>query len=136
MSCQQIRDMLSDCTALDEKIHEQYIYLNELAAAMQNFIKENAMHPQSDDFYNKELAAYEKKKADGEAKLNELQSKKASRLSRKELLDGLIRTLETADMTLPKFDEKLCRFMVESVTVGADSKLTFRLRNGLEITVE
>ena len=103
---------------------------------MQNFINENAMHPQSDDFYNKELAAYEKKKSDSEAKLNELQSKKASRLFRKELLDGLIRTLETADMTLPNFDEKLWLLMVESVTVGSDGKLTFRLHNGLEITVE
>lgn len=135
MSCQQIRNMLSDCTALDEKIHGQYVYLNKLAAAMQNFIKENAMHPQSDDFYNKELAAYEKKKNDGEAKLNELQSKKVSRLSRKELLDGLIRTLETANMTLPKFDEKLWRFMVESVTVHTDGKLTFALRNSMEIEV-
>ncbi len=135
MSCQQIRDMLSDCTALDGKIHEQYVYLNELAAAMQNFIKENAMHPQSDDFYNKELAAYEKKKADGEAKLNELQSKKASRLSRKELLDGLIRTLEKTDMTLPTFNEKLWRLMVESVTVHTDGKLTFSIQNGTTIEI-
>ena len=135
MSCQQIRDMLSDCTALDEKIHEQYVYLNKLAAAMQNFIKENAMHPQSDDFYNKELAAYEKKKADGETKLNDLQSKKASRLSRKELLDGLIRTLEKTDMTLPTFNEKLWRLMVESVTVHTDGKLTFSIQNGTTIEI-
>ncbi len=30
--------MLSDCTALDEKINVQYQYLNELTAAMQTFI--------------------------------------------------------------------------------------------------
>lgn len=50
-SCREIVVMLSDCTALDKKIKSQYAHLNELAAAMQSFIKENAMHPQSEDFY-------------------------------------------------------------------------------------
>ena len=49
-SCQQIVDMLSDTTALDRKIEEQYIYLNGLAASMQQFIRENAMHPQRGRF--------------------------------------------------------------------------------------
>ncbi len=57
-SCRQIRDMLSDCTALDEKINAQYRYLNELTAAMQVFIKENAMHPQREDFYNQKITIH------------------------------------------------------------------------------
>ena len=134
-SCQQIRDMLSDCAALDRKIEEQYIHLNGLAVAMQSFIKENAMRPQNSDFYNKRMAEYEKKRAEGEAHLKELQGKKASRLSRKELLDGLIRTLEETDMRLPKFDEKLWRLMVTSVTVAADGKLTFTIQNGITVEV-
>ena len=58
--------MLSDCTALDEKINAQYQYLNELTTAMQNFIKENALHPQSEDFYNQKMAEYEQQKSEGE----------------------------------------------------------------------
>ena len=37
-SCRQIVEMLSDTAAIDRKIEEQYIYLNGLAASMQQFI--------------------------------------------------------------------------------------------------
>ena len=134
-SCRQIRDMLSGCTALDEKINAQYQYLNELTAAMQAFIKENALHPQSEDFYNQKMAEYEQQKAEGEKVLKALQSQKASRLSRKDLLDGMIRQLTEQDMTVTAFDEKLWRIMVENVTVGTDGKLIFLFRNGRKIEV-
>ena len=134
-SCQQIRDMLSDCSALDEKINAQRFHLNELAAIMQAFIKENAMRPQSMDFYNQKMEEYEQQKSGVEKMLQDLQSKKAKRLSRKELLDGLIRTLEETDMALPEFDEKLWRLMVVSVTVSTNGKLTFTMQNGTAIEV-
>lgn len=123
--------MLSDYTALDEKINVQFQYLNELTVAMQTFIKENALHPQSDDFYNQKMAEYEHQKSEGEKVL----SKKASRLSQKDLLDGMIRQLTEQDMTITAFDEKLWRIMVENVTVGTDGKLTFLFRNGTKIEV-
>ena len=44
------------------------------------------------------MTEYDKQKSDGEKVLKTLQSKKAARLSRKELLDGLICTLEETDM--------------------------------------
>lgn len=134
-SCRQIKDMLSDCTALDEKINAQYQYLNDLTVAMQNFIKENALHPQSDDFYNEKMAEYEKQKSEGEKILRSLQNKKASRLSRKELLDGMLKQLTEQDLTITAFDEKLWRIMVENVTVGTDGELTFLFRNNMKIEV-
>lgn len=132
-SCREIVMMLSDCMALDKKIEEQYIYLNGLATAMQNFIKENAMHPQSEDFYKEKMAEYGKLKTKGEEVLKDLQSKKVARLSRKELLEGLVHTLEENEILIDRFDEKLWRMMVEKVVVGTDGMLTFTLRNGMEI---
>ncbi len=134
-SCQQIVDMLSDTTALDRKIEEQYIYLNGLAASMQQFIRENAMHPQGEDFYDTKLAEYEKQRAEGETRLKDLQSQKAARLSRKELLEGLIRTMKHEDIVTDTFDGKLLLLLVEKATVDTDGKLTFTLRNGMEIEV-
>ena len=134
-SCRQIVDMLSDTTALDRKIEEQYIYLNGLASAMQQFILENAMHPQGEDFYDTKLAEYEKQRAEGETRLKGLQSQKAARLSRKELLDGLVNALEESGILIDKFDERLWRLMVEKVVVGIEGELTFTLRNGMEIEV-
>ena len=116
-SCRQIVEMLSDTAAIDRKIEEQYIYLNGLAASMQQFILENAMHPQGEDFYDTKLAKYEKQRAEGETRLKDLQSQKAARLSRKELLDGLVQTLEESGILIDKFDERLWRLMVEKVVV-------------------
>ena len=135
ISCQQIVEMLSDTAAIVRKIEEQYIYLNGLAASMQQFIRENAMHPQGEDFYDTKLAEYEKQSAKGETRLKDLQSQKATRLSRKELLDGLAKMLEESGILIDKFDERLWRLMVEKATVDTDGKLTFTLRNVMEIEV-
>ena len=135
VSCRQIVEMLSDTAAIDRKIEAQYIYRNGLAVSMQEFIKENAMQPQGEDFYEKKMAEYNAQKADGEKALQELQDKKAARLSRKVLLDGLIHTIEASDMLTDSFDEKLWRLMVEKATVSTDGKLTFTLPNGMEIEV-
>lgn len=106
-SCRQIVEMLSDTAAIDRKIEDQYIYLNRLASAMQQFIRENAMHPQGEDFYDTKLAEYEKQRAEVETRLKDLQSQKAARLSRKELLDGLVKALEESGILIDKFDERL-----------------------------
>ena len=127
--------MLSDTAAIDRKIEEQYIYLNGLASAMQEFIRENAMHPQGEDFYDTKLAEYEKQRAKGETRLKDLQSQKAARFSRKELLDGLVNALEESGILIDKFDERLWRLMVEKVVVGIEGELTFTLRNGMKIEV-
>ena len=134
-SCRQIVDMLSDTTALDKNIEEQYIQLNGLAAAIQEFIKENAMRPQGKDFYKKRMEEYDKQKAAVESRLKELQSQRAARLSRKELLDGLLKVLKENEILIDSFDERLWRLMVEKVTVDTDGKLTFTLRNDMEIEV-
>ena len=135
ISCQQIVEMLSNTATLDRKIEAQYIYLNELAASMQQFIRENAMHPQGEDFYDKKLAEYNSQKAEAEKVLHDLQDKRAARLSRKELLEGLIRTLSNEGIVTDTFDGKLWLLLVEKATVGTDGKLTFTLRNGMEIEV-
>lgn len=132
-SCRQIVEMLSDTAAIDRKIEEQYIYLNGLAASMQQFIRENAMHPQREDFYDTKLAEYEKQRAKGETRLKDLQSQKAARLSRKELLDRLVKALEESGIMIDKFDERLWRLMVEKVVVEIEGELTFTLRNDMEI---
>ena len=93
------------------------------------------MQPQGEDFYDTKLAEYEKQRAEGETRLKDLQSQKAARLSRKELLDGLVNALEESGILIDKFDERLWQLMVEKATVDTDGKLTFTLRNGMEIEV-
>ena len=133
ISCQQIVEILSNTAALDRKIEAQYIYLNGLAVSMQEFIKENAMKPQDKDFYKKKMAEYNSQKAEAEKVLHDLQDKRTARLSRKELFEGLIRTMSREGIVTDTFDGKLWLLLVEKATLGTDGKLTFTLRNGTEI---
>ena len=119
-SCRQIVEMLSDTAAIDRKIEAQYIYLNGLAVSMQEFIKENAMKPQDEDFYKKKMAEYNSQKAEAEKVLHVLQDKRTARLSRKELLEGLIRTMSREGIVTDTFDGKLWLLLVEKATLGTD----------------
>ena len=134
-SCRQIRDMLSDCTTIDKKIDVLQAKKDELTAVMQDFIRENASKAQNQEIYNQKYSQYEEQMLETEKSIHSLQAKKAERLSRKELLDGVIHEFEISDSVLKTFDEKLWRLMVESVEVDENSKLKFTLRNGMEIEV-
>ena len=81
------------------------------------------------------MAEYNSQKAEAEKVLHDLQGKRAARLSRKELLEGLIRTMKHDDIVVNTFDAKLWLLLVEKATVGTDGKLTFTLRNCMEIEV-
>ena len=78
---------------------------------------------------------YEEKTNTALVELNRLREKKSEQLSRKELLDGMIREIEENDLTVTEFDEKLRRLMVESVVVDENGKMTFKFRNEMEIEV-
>ena len=127
--------MISDTAALDKQINTLQIRADELTAVMQAFIKDNAENAQDQKLYRQRFAEYEKQMNDVESNLQSLQHKKAERLSRKELLLGMISELEKTDMMIHEFDEKLWRLMVEKVVVGVDGELKFTLRNGMEIEV-
>ncbi len=135
-ACQQVRDILSDCTALEKKVDELFVQQNEVNAILQAYIRENATKPQKQDEYNERYNEYAQKSAEIKKAIVAVQAKIAHRLSRKELLDGMVRELESADLALAQFDEKLWRIMVENVTVGLDGEMVFRFRNGMEVTVE
>ncbi|MDD5947945.1 MAG: hypothetical protein PUC41_09180 [Oscillospiraceae bacterium] len=97
--------------------------------------EENAMEAQDEGFYETKMTEYNVQKAEAEKVLHDLQDKRAARLSRKELLEGLIRTIGREGIVTDTFDGKLWLLLVEKATVGTDGKLTFTLRNGMEIEV-
>ena len=135
-ACKQVRDILSDCTAFEKQVTELYTQHDDITKTMQEYIRRNATKPQKQDEYNEQYEKYEQKSYEIKKDISAVQAKIARRLSRKELLDAMMRELETADLTLPQFDEKLWRIMVENVTAGLDGEMLFKFRNGIEVTVK
>ena len=134
-SCREAAEVLCDCTKLDRQIELAINRCNEITETMQAFIRENAAHAQDQKLYDKKFVEYEEKSKVASDELHKLREKKAEQISRKELLDGMIREIEENDLTVTEFDEKLWRLMVESVVVDENGKMTFKFRNEMEIEV-
>lgn len=49
------------------------------------------------------------------------------------LLEVLVQTMSREDIVTDIFDGKLWLLLVEKATMGTDGKLTFTLRNGMEV---
>ena len=134
-SCREAAEVLCDCTKLDRQIELAINRCNEITEIMQAFIRENAAHAQDQKLYDKKFVEYEEKSKVASDELHKLREKKAEQISRKELLDGMIREIEENDLTVTEFDEKLWRLMVESVVVDENRKMTFKFRNEMEMEV-
>ena len=65
--------------------------------------------------------------------LERLEKEKSDRLNRSQVLKRFIRRI-SKESIISNFDPDLWAAVVESVSVGIDGKLTFRFKNGAEIT--
>ena len=125
--------MLTDESELDIKLKALYTELNDLEHSMQAFIKDNAMKPQVKDFYERKLDEYDEKRKKLESDIKNVESRKAKQKSRRELLDTMIRQFEATETTITEFDEKLCRLMVNSITVNEDGSMIFEFCIGEKV---
>lgn len=77
-----------------------FVQQNEVNAILQAYIRENATRPQKQDEYNERYNEYAQKSAEIKKAIAAVQAKTAWRLSRKELLNGMVHELETSDLAL------------------------------------
>ena len=129
-SCKQIRDMLTDKSSTEKTLKKHYEEYNDLDLTIQTFIRENALHPQEKDFYNRKIAEFDEQRSSLEEKIQKLETQKENAFTRREFLNTLIRELEQRNGTLTEFDDKLCRLMVENITVSHDGLVIFTFWNG------
>ena len=55
------------------------------------------------------------------------------RLGKGKTLEGVIREIQTRELAITEFDEKLWLAVIDKVTVGRDGSLTFRFKNGSKV---
>ena len=81
--------------------------------------------------YEELLKRYEK----ANVEYGRIQDEKLHKIGLSQKLESFIKDLENRPASIDYFDETTFRFMVESVKVSRDKKLTFKFRNGKEIEV-
>lgn len=134
--CLLMRQVISDCTALDEdlnSINEEITIVAELVKAC---VKENASTARSQEKYTKKynglLSRYEK----ATTRLAELTAEKERKHNQDREIRLFIEELKKQPLVLEEWDERLWITIVDRATVFRDGRIAFRFKSGIEIDEE
>ena len=105
------------------------------AERLQEAIDENARVAQDQNEYEIRYAELDKRYEELRTERDEITRAIKEKEAKAIRLDEFIRTLGIRDGVLAEFDECLWGCLVESVTIGRRKDMTFRFRDGSEITV-
>ena len=133
-SCRRIYDELMDTAALDKEIEEHLKECEIISELIKRLIGENAAVPMNQDEYLRSYSAYESRFNAETAKVEELKAVRESRLKRAETLSAFMFEVREQDRLVEAFNKKLWLATVDTVIVSRDGKLTFKFKNGKEIT--
>lgn len=134
--CLLIRQVLSDCTALDAEIDNLNEEITVVAELVKACVNDNATSAQSQEEYAKKynglLARYEK----ATMRLAELTAEKERKRDQDREIRLFIEELKKQPLVLEEWDEGLWIAILDRATVFRDGNIVFRFKSGSEIEVE
>ena len=123
---------LTDCTGIDTEIESLLEEIDVVTELTKRCIAENSQTAQNQEEYiarcNRFVERYEKAKA----QLEQLRTTKAAREAQAEAIGALMFEVQELD-ALTEFDEKLWLIIIDTVTVHADGRMTFKFHGSIEI---
>ena len=134
-SCQQVIELLSDCSAIDSEMSEIQEQLFQNEQKIRALITENMKNPIKLDEYTEKYNILDAERNKMKKQMLHLQKQKEKRLSRREFLKDMISEVAGGKLDISFFNESAWKILIQSVTVLEDGKLVFRFQNDVEITV-
>ena len=134
-ACEVMRAVVSDFTELDAEIDSLNEEIQVVAGLVSQCIKENATSQQSQEEYNKKYNRLVKRYEKAVDRLKRATAEKESRTDRDRDIRIFIAEIEKQPLVLETWDERLWISLLDSATVHADSRITFRFKDGTEIEV-
>ena len=134
-SCQQVIELLSDCSAIDSEMSEIQEQLFQNETNIRALITENMRNPIKLDEYTEKYNILDAERNKMKKQMLHLQKQKEKRLSRREFLKDMISEVAGGKLDISFFNERAWKILIQSVTVLEDGKLVFRFQNDVEITV-
>ncbi len=132
--CDTIRNYFLDTAEIDSGISALSIEVETITAMTERLIADNATAAISQNEYarkyNDYSASYEKAKAELEA----LERKRLRQLSKADSVKRFKEMMIQTGSTPTEYSDDLWNVAVESATVWADETITFKFKNGQEIT--
>ena len=135
-ACEAMREIVSDCTALDAEIDALNDEIQVVAELVNQCIKENASKEQSQEEYAKKYNRLVKRYEKATDRLKVVTTERESRMQRDRELRIFIGSIEKQPLVLEAWDEELWLTLLETATVHKDNSITFLFKNGTEIAVQ
>lgn len=133
--CNQIRNLVSDCTELDAEIDKLTEEIEVLAEMIKACVKENAASVQSQEEYTKKYNALVKRYEKTSAQLDALAAEKSRKQDRDRELRLFIESIKKQPLVLEVWSERLWVGLLDKATVFHDGRMVFQFKNGAEIEV-
>ena len=133
--CETMRTLVNDCTALTAEIDSLNEELQVVAGLVSQCVRENATTEQSQDEYTKKYNRLVKRYEKATARLQVVTEERECRMQRDRELRLFIDSIENHPLVLEAWDEGLWISLLETATVHSDDNITFRFKNGTEITM-
>lgn len=134
-ACEIMRSVVADCEELNAEIDAMNEEIQVVAELVNQCIKENTTMQQSQEEYNKKYNHLVKRYEKAVNRLNKATADRDNRMQRDRELRIFIGSIEKQPLVLENWDERLWISLLESATVHADNRITFRFKDGTEIMV-
>jgi len=134
-ACEAMRVIIADCTDLTAEIDSLNEEIQVVAELVNQCIKENATTEQSQEEYTRKYNRLVKRYEKAVARLQKATAERESKMQRDRELRIFIDSIKEQPLVLETWDEGLWISLLETATVQADNRITFRFKNGTEIEV-
>lgn len=132
---EELLPLLADTSNLNAQLDALHAQHEELMSRLQLCIAENARKVQDQETYSHHYNELRRECEGIEAKIAATNKEILTQLGRKEQIRRCLNELRSCSNILDEFDLDLWNALVESATVTADRMLTFRFRDGTEVSV-
>lgn len=132
--CRLIQSTLTDCTGIDAEIESLLEEIDVVTELTKRCITENSQTAQNQEEYTVRYNGFVERYEKAKVQLEQLRTTKAAREAQADAIGAFMFEMQELDV-LTEFDEKLWLTIIDTVTVHADGRMTFKFQGGTEIDV-
>ena len=130
--CRLMQATLTDCTGIDTEIESLLEEIEVVTELTKRCIAENSQTAQNQEEYTARYNGFVERYEKAKAQLEQLRTTKAEREAQAEAIGAFMFEVQELD-ALTEFDEKIWLIIIDTVTVHADGRMTFKFHGSIEI---
>lgn len=131
-NCRLMQSTLTDCSGIDAEIESLLEEIDVVTELTKRCIAENSQTAQNQEEYAARYNGFVERYEKAKSRVEELRGTKAAREAQADAIGAFMFEVQELD-TLSEFDEKLWLTVIDTVTVHADGRMTFKFQGGTEI---